>query len=203
LGHWKLPKALSSRTPRSASRYGSGPRASARLKWAPAGAGFLLVDSSGRVVCANADGRQILSYRVAVRPPQEDDRMLARSIGKLVGRSPHVSSQAEWTTQLTSGRRKYRCRAIPVALQGQRHVVLLIERTISKLLALSHSFDEYHLTRREQETAALLAKGFTNKEIAARMGLSVNTVKAFIRFVMLKVGVSTRTGIIARLAQMD
>ncbi len=129
--------------------------------------------------------------------------MLARSIGKLVAGSPHVSSRAEWSTQLTSGRRRYRCRAIPVALQGQRHTVLLIERTSSKLSALSHSVDEYHLTPREQETATLLAKGLTNKKIAARMGVSVNTVKAFIRFVMLKVGVSTRTGIIGRLAQMD
>jgi DNA-binding NarL/FixJ family response regulator len=64
-------------------------------------------------------------------------------------------------------------------------------------------FDEYHFTPREQETAALLARGLTNKEIAARMGVSVNTVKAFIRLVMLKVGASTRTGIVSRLTQMD
>jgi DNA-binding NarL/FixJ family response regulator len=181
----------------------SDPRASARLKWAPAGVGFLLVDFSGRVVCANADARQILSYPAAQRRPEADHRMLAKRIGKLLAGSLHVSSRAEWSTQLTSGRRRYRCRAIPVALQGQRHTVLLIERTASKLQALSHSFDEYHLTPREQETAALLATGLTNKEIAARMGVSVNTVKAFIRFVMLKVGVSTRTGIIGCLTRMD
>ena len=90
-----------------------------------------------------------------------------------------------------------------MALQGRRHTVLLIERTASKLRALSQLFEEYHFTRREQETAALLARGLTNKEIAARMGVSVNTVKAFIRCVMLKVGVSTRTGIVGRLTQMD
>jgi non-specific serine/threonine protein kinase len=63
--------------------------------------------------------------------------------------------------------------------------------------------DEYHFTRREQETAALLAKDLTDKEIAARMGVNVNTVKAFIGFVMIKVGASTRTGIVSRLTQMD
>jgi DNA-binding NarL/FixJ family response regulator len=42
----------------------------------------------------------------------------------------------------------------------------------------------------------LLARGLTNKEIGARMGVSVNTVKAFIRSVMLKLGVTTRAGIV-------
>lgn len=203
LGRLKLPKGSSSSVPGSVSPSNSDPRGSERLKWVPAGAGFLLVDSSGLVVCANADARQILAYPTALRRPEEDDRRLADSIGKLLAGSPYVSSQAEWSTQLTSGRRRYRCRAIPVALQGQRHTVFLIERTASKLLALAHSLDEYHFTPREQETAALLSTGLTNKEIAARMGVSVNTVKAFIRFVMHKVGVSTRTGIIGRLTQMD
>jgi DNA-binding NarL/FixJ family response regulator len=52
------------------------------------------------------------------------------------------------------------------------------------------------LTPREQETVTLLARGLTNKEIGARMGVSVNTVKAFIRSVMLKLGVTTRAGIV-------
>jgi DNA-binding CsgD family transcriptional regulator len=58
-----------------------------------------------------------------------------------------------------------------------------------------------HLTPREQETVRLLANGFTNKEIAARMGVSVNTVKAFLRSVMLKLGVTTRAGIVGRLGR--
>jgi len=45
----------------------------------------------------------------------------------------------------------------------------------------------------------LLANGLTNKEISARMGVSVNTVKAFMRSVMLKVGVTTRAGVVGRL----
>lgn len=74
---------------------------------------------------------------------------------------------------------------------------------MSKLVTLARLFDQYHFTPREQQTARLLAAGLTNKEIAARMGVSVNTVKAFIRFLMLKVGVSTRTGIVGRLTQKD
>jgi DNA-binding CsgD family transcriptional regulator len=45
-----------------------------------------------------------------------------------------------------------------------------------------------------------LLEGFTSKEIAERMKISPNTVKAFIRLVMVKMGVSTRSGIIGKLA---
>jgi DNA-binding CsgD family transcriptional regulator len=51
------------------------------------------------------------------------------------------------------------------------------------------------LTQREQETVKLLLQGLTSKEIAVRMEISANTVKAFVRLVMIKMGVSTRSGI--------
>jgi DNA-binding CsgD family transcriptional regulator len=44
-----------------------------------------------------------------------------------------------------------------------------------------------------------LLEGLTSKEIADRMGISPNTVKAFIRLVMVKMNVSTRSGIIGRI----
>jgi DNA-binding CsgD family transcriptional regulator len=43
-----------------------------------------------------------------------------------------------------------------------------------------------------------LLQGLTSKEIAARMSISPNTVKAFLRLVMVKMGVSTRSGIVGR-----
>jgi DNA-binding CsgD family transcriptional regulator len=203
LEQWKLPKPFSSIRPRPESSSGPDLRASAALKWASAGAAFLVADASGRVVCANAAARRLLFYPAAPRRRDDDSRMFARRISRLVARSPHGAPQAVWSTQITSGRRRYRCRAIPVALEGHRYTVLLIERTASRLSVLSHSFDEYHFTPREKQTVELLAKGLTNKQIAARMGVSVNTVKAFIRSAMLKVGVRTRTAIIGRLTQVD
>jgi DNA-binding CsgD family transcriptional regulator len=41
-----------------------------------------------------------------------------------------------------------------------------------------------------------LIQGLTNKEIAGRMNISPNTVRVFIRMVMGKLGVSTRSGIV-------
>ena len=57
---------------------------------------------------------------------------------------------------------------------------------------------EFHLTHREQEVLRLLIMGLTNKEIAARMGISANTVKGFVHLVMLKMGTSGRSGIVAK-----
>jgi DNA-binding NarL/FixJ family response regulator len=45
----------------------------------------------------------------------------------------------------------------------------------------------------------LLAEGYCSKEIAARMEISPNTVKAFVHLVMVKMSVSTRSGIIGKM----
>ena len=49
----------------------------------------------------------------------------------------------------------------------------------------------------------LLAEGFCSKEIAARMNISPNTVKAFVHLVMVKMSVSTRSGIIGKMVGVD
>ncbi|MGB7821682.1 MAG: helix-turn-helix transcriptional regulator, partial [Candidatus Sulfotelmatobacter sp.] len=77
--------------------------------------------------------------------------------------------------------------------------VLILERYSSRSAALSQLSQEFDLTVREQETVQLLLQGLTSKEIAARMDISPNTVKAFLRLVMVKMGVSTRSGIVGRI----
>jgi DNA-binding CsgD family transcriptional regulator len=57
---------------------------------------------------------------------------------------------------------------------------------------------KFRLTERERGTVELLLEGLTTKEIAQRMNISPNTVKAFLRTVMLKLEVSNRSGILAK-----
>jgi len=45
----------------------------------------------------------------------------------------------------------------------------------------------------------LLLQGLSNKEIANRMNISPNTVNTFFRLIMIKMGVSSRSGILARM----
>lgn len=78
--------------------------------------------------------------------------------------------------------------------------VLLLERSTNGAATLGQICARFCLTPREQETVELLFEGMTNKEIANRMKISANTVKVFVRMVMVKMGVSTRSGIVGKIA---
>jgi len=47
----------------------------------------------------------------------------------------------------------------------------------------------------------LLMQGLSSKEIANRMHISPNTIKTFLRLVMLKMGVSARSKIIGKIIE--
>jgi DNA-binding CsgD family transcriptional regulator len=83
---------------------------------------------------------------------------------------------------------------VPTAL-----LVLMMERRSNGAVKLAEVAERFGLTAREQETVQLLLQGLTSKEIAQRMQISPNTVKAFIRLVMVKMNVSTRSGIIGKI----
>jgi len=78
--------------------------------------------------------------------------------------------------------------------------VLLERDASSSYSALEEVSEEFDLTQRERETVEFLLQGLTSKEIATRMQISPNTVKAFLRLVMVKMKVSTRSGIAGKLA---
>ena len=53
--------------------------------------------------------------------------------------------------------------------------------------------EEVHLSKRETEILELLTQGLTNKEIADRLGLSVETVRVHLRRTYEKLHVHSRT----------
>jgi len=114
--------------------------------------------------------------------------------------SPEYSSEVK---QYESGRRKYICHKFQVTCDAkpvpQTAIAVLLERNTPPDLALDESIRMFNLTPRERETVELLIQGLTTKEIANRLNISPNTVKAFVRLVMVKMGVSTRTGVVGRL----
>lgn len=60
------------------------------------------------------------------------------------------------------------------------------------------------LTRRERELLAALARGWTNHQISARLGISENTVKYHLKLIYQKLGVANRATAVARyLARMQ
>lgn len=61
----------------------------------------------------------------------------------------------------------------------------------------SEAVAETILTNREREILALLADGLGNKQIAARLGISKNTVKTHLELLFEKLGVSSRAEAVA------
>jgi DNA-binding CsgD family transcriptional regulator len=49
------------------------------------------------------------------------------------------------------------------------------------------------LTLREQQVVAFICLGYTNRQIAARLGLSIETVKTHVKNVLLKLRVHSKT----------
>jgi LuxR family maltose regulon positive regulatory protein len=54
------------------------------------------------------------------------------------------------------------------------------------------------LTRREREVLSLLAEGFSNREIAARLFIAPSTVKWYVHSILRKLEVDSRTKAVAR-----
>jgi DNA-binding CsgD family transcriptional regulator len=75
-------------------------------------------------------------------------------------------------------------------------IAVTVERDQGIIFDLAARFQ---LTDREIEAVQHLTEGLTSKEIAQRMNISPNTVKTFLRLVMIKMGVTTRSGIIGKL----
>jgi len=57
----------------------------------------------------------------------------------------------------------------------------------------------FNFSKREKQAVELLLQGLSNKEIANQMNISPNTVNTFFRLIMIKMGVSSRSGILARM----
>jgi len=55
----------------------------------------------------------------------------------------------------------------------------------------------FRLSKREADVVEELVSGLTDKEIAQQLGISVETVRAYLKSVRAKLGVSTRTAIVS------
>src|SRR6185436_18233082 len=78
-------------------------------------------------------------------------------------------------------------------------VVLIARASPSARLAsfAGEATKETVLSNREREILALLADGLVNKQIAARLGISTNTVKTHLELLFDKLGVTTRAEAVA------
>jgi DNA-binding CsgD family transcriptional regulator len=184
--------------------------------------GLIVVDTSLNLVASNTEAIQILTFPEPLEKIRHLDSWLTNKI-----RAHLVERQTQRPTafvgEFRSAKRTYLCRSFPLDVNsngngngnqngGNHHVeddngsgvptallVLMMERRSNGATKLAEVAERFGLTAREQETVQLLLQGLTSKEIAQRMQISPNTVKAFIRLVMVKMNVSTRSGIIGKI----
>ena len=103
--------------------------------------------------------------------------------------------------RVSIGDEHYLCRTFFIQQQngatGEPSIALYLHRDTSFTDAINDIAAEYHLSDREQQALRGIAIGLSAKEMADQMDISPNTVKSFLRIVMIKLGVGTRAGILA------
>lgn len=122
---------------------------------------------------------QIIMLTVYDEVGQLFNSLLAGACGYLVKRTP-ADKLLEAITEAKLG-------GAPMTRKIARKVVQYFHH-------LGHSrVETQDLSKREQETLALLAEGFRYKEIADRMGISFNTVREYVHSIYRKLHVTSRT----------
>lgn len=155
----------------------------------------MLVDESDRIVMANMHSIAILSdltdqaeippYSVLPMPLREIVRGLRQT---LAGRNDG-SSHAPLTLDLC-------VRACELTSGACTYLMLVFERSQRRNPALIN-LERYRLTPREREVAMLVLQGFSNRTIAGRLSLTEYTVEGYVRRILAKVGVNSRTALVA------
>ncbi len=170
--------------------------------------GLIVVDGALRVVAYNGEALHILIFPDTLDKIRHVDLYLSNKIRlELTNRQ----TPPKFLDSFRSAKRTYMCRSFPLEVKsplsngpapsaGGGLLIVILERKGNHSPKLSEICERFGLTSREQETVQYLLQGLTSKEIAQRMNISPNTVKAFLRLVMVKMDVSTRSGIIGRIA---
>jgi DNA-binding CsgD family transcriptional regulator len=180
------------------------------MRTVPARPGLIVVDESLSVVGVNAEALRILTFP---DPAEKNQRLDARFSNRV--RSIFIEKRPPFRVinEFRSDKRTYVCRSFPLGLLEHQNgsakpvgstlsagmMVVILERVANEAMMIGDISPLFGLTSREQQTVKFLLEGLTSKEIAERMQISPNTVKAFIRLVMVKMNVSTRSGIIGKI----
>jgi DNA-binding CsgD family transcriptional regulator len=176
-----------------------------RKKAHPDGMGFVLLDASSRQLYVNEEAVSILTYPEYARKHKRFNTFLLNQVRSLLP-SQNGFSHSKPSGEVASGQRCYQLHIFPVksSLGNGRKpaMVILFERNNRGGIDLSQVVQRFHLTPREAEAVEFLLRGLDTKQIASRMDVSPNTAKAFLRSVMIKMGVEHRSGIFAKVLQV-
>lgn len=167
-------------------------------------AGLALMDLSLKVIAADRGAAAILNYSNQPGVRSDQSPLIPKEIQELI-RNRKPAELSSLKAHFRMGKSEYTCRAYVMESNDgfltQPIVALHLEKDSSASEAIYEVAAKYHLTDREQEALRGISLGLATKELAERMNISPNTVKAFLRLIMIKMGVTTRAGIVAKILQ--
>jgi DNA-binding CsgD family transcriptional regulator len=166
--------------------------------------GLVLFDQSLKPIAFDRGAAAILNYP---QPPNGKIGLVTsipREILDFIGRSNPAAGTGV-TTRVRSGRSEYRCRAYLVESSPGSVAKPIVALHLEKISSTSDVVREvglrFGLTEREQEVLSGISTGLTSNEIAEKMRISPHTVRSFFRLIMIKMGVTNRSGITAAMLQ--
>jgi len=164
--------------------------------------GFLLMDSSLNLISCNVEATHILSYPDKLANLRRQELYVRGKIrSALMSQEP--SGESPFVTEFRSGRRRYSCRSFLLDSQAKvpahPSIAVLLERGPSGLVPSSELCQQFNFTQREREVLEYLLQGLSTKEIANGMNISPSTVKAFLRLIMTKMSVSSRSAVMRKI----
>lgn len=165
--------------------------------------GVTIADVEGNVI----DENQAMKTLMGVDPERNRVRAAVKQVSLGVAnivtrrKSPDWAKQSE-VAEVRTALARYRLKATFAwagLLYNRDAVMTLTERMPSRSLNSEQLESRFGLTRREMETAQLMARGYSNREVAAAMGISLNTARRHCEHVLLKLNVHSRAAVAARL----
>lgn len=165
------------------------------------GPALLLLDDGGVIQAATAEARHWLAELVrssatGMRPVPEPVYVVA---GRARAAEAGIGSEPTWVQVRTASGVWLHLHAAYIdgsdPLVGSVAVVITPARApdLAPLIALA-----YRVTAREQEVLQFVARGLTTAEMAQQLGISHHTVRDHVKALFQKVGVRSRTELVAR-----
>lgn len=162
--------------------------------------GLILVDLSFKNMAMDQGATEILKPAGDWERSSEPVSLLPKEILDAV-KAQRPSSAQPAVIPFRVGMAEYVCRAYLLEPRGsglsEPMVALHIQKSSAPGDAVNEVAAQYRLTIREQEVLRGISLGFGTKDLAHRLHISPSTVKAFIRLIMVKIGVNTRAELFA------
>ena len=152
----------------------------------------ILVFRERQLIYANAAAQQL---RQKMREKHRSE--LTVLLGDYLGNLGDVRDSARAVSLLTGQRGEpFYLHVMPLNPRGSDVAVSVRELGT----AMGAFRDRYRLSKREAEVVELVLLGYRNRDIATTLGATPATIKKHLTHVFDKVGVDTRTQLVARLA---